>query len=108
MTIHPFQEGVTVQEAQVLPERGQAENSAAADSAGISTPYDTIWTGQGVPQQQPEGIERTMLAEDKLYVVLAVVLIIWVGLALFVFRTDRRIERLERKLDQRIAEVDAG
>ena len=33
-----------------------------------------------VPTQAPDALERVMLAEDKLYVVLAVVLIIWLGL----------------------------
>lgn len=86
MTIHPLQE---------------------ADTTGRSTAYDTIWTGQDVPVQESTGLERVMLAEDKLYVVLAVVLIIWIGLAAFIYRTDRKIERLERKLDERIADVNA-
>ena len=32
---------------------------------------------------------------DKLYVVLGVVLIIWLGIAAYLVRTDRRIARLE-------------
>lgn len=72
------------------------------------TPYDSVWAGQEVPEQQPEGIERVMLAEDKLYVVLAVVLIVWIGLAIFIYRTDRRIRNLERKIDERIPENAAG
>ena len=47
---------------------------------------------------QPQGIERVMLAEDKLPVVLAVVLIVWVGVLLLLFRTDRRLARIERTL----------
>ncbi|MEM1116111.1 MAG: CcmD family protein [Bacteroidota bacterium] len=54
---------------------------------------------QAVTVQQPEGIERPMLAEDKLPVVLAVVLIVWIGLLLLLFRTDRRLARIERRLD---------
>lgn len=69
-----------------------------------SAPYDSVWAGTEVPVQEAEGIEKVMLAEDKLYVVLAVVLIIWIGLLLLIFRTDRRIARLERKLDERIPE----
>ena len=46
----------------------------------------------------PEGIERVMLADDKLPVVLAVVLVIWLGLLLFLFLTDRRLARIERDL----------
>lgn len=86
MIIHPMQEA----------ESGQA------------TPYDSVWAGQEVPEQQPEGIERVMLAEDKLYVVLAVVLIVWIGLALLVYRTDSRIRDLERKVEERIPENAAG
>ena len=50
---------------------------------------------------QPQGIERVMLAEDKLPVVLAVVLIVWLGVLLLLFRTDRRLARIERDLDDR-------
>ena len=46
----------------------------------------------------PEGIERVMLAEDKLPVVLAVVLLIWLGLLLLLFRTERRLARVEKAL----------
>ena len=45
-----------------------------------------------------------MLSQDKLFVVLAVVLIIWFGLVFFVFRTDRKLDRLERTLNERIAQ----
>ena len=48
---------------------------------------------------QPEGFERVMLADDKLPVVLAVVLIIWVGMLFLLFRTDRRLAKIERRLD---------
>jgi len=51
-------------------------------------------------EQQPRGIERMMLAEDKLPVVLAVVLIVWVGVLLLLFRTERRLARIERALDR--------
>ncbi len=67
-----------------------------------ATPYDSVWAGQEVPEQQPVGIERVMLAEDKLYVVLAVVLIIWIGLVFFIYRTDRQIAKLERTIEERI------
>ena len=42
-----------------------------------------------------------MLAEDKLPVVLAVVLIVWAGILLLLLRTERRLARLERTLDER-------
>jgi CcmD family protein len=67
-------------------------------SSGIPTPYDSVWSNP-IPTQAPVGLERFMLAEDKLYVVLAVVLIIWIGLAVYLFRTDRKIRALERAVD---------
>lgn len=51
-------------------------------------------------QQAPQGIERVMLAADKLPVVLVVVLIIWFGLLFLLFRTDRRITRIEKELNE--------
>ncbi|HLT46312.1 MAG TPA: hypothetical protein VK002_03715 [Rubricoccaceae bacterium] len=53
---------------------------------------------QALTTQPPRGIERVMLQEDKLPVVLAVVLVIWLGLLLLMFRTDRRLARIERDL----------
>lgn len=53
---------------------------------------------QAFTEQPPRGIERTMLAEDKLPVVLAVVLIVWAGVLLLLFRTERRLARVERAL----------
>ena len=86
----------------VRPYDAQQDSAAA----GLATPYDTIWTE--VPTQEPVGTEQVMLAEDKLYVVLAVVLIIWFGLVYFVFRTDRRLRRLERSLEAGIPEQTEG
>jgi hypothetical protein len=90
MTIHPL---YATQPAPGLPQ----------DSAG--TAYDTIWAQTGVPAQEPTPLERVMLAEDKLYVVLAVVLILWIGVAFFLLRTDRKLDRLERALDARLPET---
>ena len=56
---------------------------------------------QAVTEQPAQGIERVMLAQDKLPVVLAVVLVIWLGIALLLLRTDRRLSRIERQLDAR-------
>jgi hypothetical protein len=73
-------------------------------SLGESSPYDSVWSGTEVPVQQREGLEKVMLQEDKLYVVLAVVLIIWMGIIFLLFRTDRKIDRLERNMTERISE----
>ena len=43
--------------------------------------------------------ERAMLSENKLPVVLAVVLVVWAALMLLALRTDRRLARVERALD---------
>ncbi|HET6568964.1 MAG TPA: CcmD family protein [Rhodothermales bacterium] len=69
---------------------------------GETTAYDSVWAHTGVPVQQPKGFEQVMLSEDKLYVVLAVVLIIWFGIVFFLFRTDRKIARLERSVEKGI------
>lgn len=81
MRIHPFL---------------QASPPDTTQDGALHTAYDSVWAGSEVPTQPPSPLERTMLAEDKLYVVLAVVLIIWLGLVVFLFHTDRRLRRLER------------
>ena len=45
--------------------------------------------------QAAQDLETVMLDNDKLLVVLAVVLIIWIGITVFIFATDRKINRLE-------------
>ena len=45
--------------------------------------------------QVTRDIEAVMLDNDKLLVVLAVVLIIWIGITVFIYATDRKIDRLE-------------
>ncbi|MCY4158353.1 MAG: hypothetical protein OXE92_01810 [Bacteroidetes bacterium] len=44
---------------------------------------------------QNAGIESAMLENDKLWVVLVVVLVIWVMLAVLIFVVDRQITRIE-------------
>ena len=51
---------------------------------------------------QNAGFEATMLDNDKLMVVLAVVLIIWAGFCIFMFLTDRKVDRLESSVQQLI------
>jgi CcmD family protein len=80
------------------------QDAAQEAKQNTATAYDTIWANPGV--QQSGGLEGFMLSEDKLFVVLAVVLIIWAGIAFFVLRTDRKLDRLERTLEERIPEVD--
>lgn len=89
MTLSP----IHIQEAQEAPE-------------GTTTAYDSTWATAQIPEQGPVGSEKFMLAEDKLFVVLAVVLIIWAGIAYYLFKTDRKILEMERALAERTP--DAG
>lgn len=68
----------------------------STDAPG-SAVYDSVWAA--IPDAPPVGLETVMLQQEKLYVVLAVVLIIWFGVLFFLLRTDRRLARLERDLD---------
>lgn len=93
MTIHPIgpSDGLPSRPAQERPD--------------TTSPYDSTWTERPEsPSQQSTGLDRAMGQGGKIYVVLAVVLIIWIGLLTLLFRTDRKIERLERRLDRDISE----
>ncbi|MEM9996810.1 MAG: CcmD family protein [Bacteroidota bacterium] len=83
-----------------VPMQEVAVQSVAQDS-GVAQADSTspVATLEGIPEQQPEGLDRMMLAEDRLPVVLAVVLVVWIGVLLMLVRTDRRLSRLERDLD---------
>ncbi len=70
----------------------------AAQPGEGSTAYDTVWAG-AAPTRQQATVERAMLDNDKLFVVLAVVLLIWAGIAYFLLRTDRRLAALERSVE---------
>lgn len=89
MTIRPYSSDTA---PALRPQQARPDSAA---------PYDSSWTEQPAAQS-PEGLERVMLDDGKIYVVLAVVLIIWAGLLLMLFRTDRRIDQLERRIDQDI------
>jgi hypothetical protein len=89
MTIHPLPADTTV------PVRPRQERPDTTQSA-----YDSTWTERPeTPSQQPT-LDRIMGADGKIYVVLAVVLLIWIGLVTLLVRTDRKIDRLERRLDE--------
>ena len=76
-----------------------AQDVQDAPEEGITTSYDSTWAA--IPEQPPLGTERFMLAQDKIYVVLAVVLIIWFGIAYFIFKTDRKLLALEKAAAER-------
>jgi hypothetical protein len=91
MTIHPIRpsDPPTLRPGQERPDTTSA--------------YDSTWAEQ--PESAPpEGLDRIMGQDGKIYVVLAVVLLIWLGLLTLLFRTDQKIERLERRFDRHISE----
>lgn len=88
MTFSP----IHIQEAQEAPEE-------------TATAYDSTWATAQIPEQGPIGSEKFMLAEDKLFVVLAVVLIIWAGLAYYLFKTNRKILEMEQAIAERTSET---
>ena len=94
--MRPFSPIISIQDAQ---EAQEAQEQQAAD--GITTSYDSTWTVAQIPEQPPLGTERFMLAQDKIYVVLAVVLVIWFGIAYFIFKTDRKLVDLEKQAAER-------
>ena len=73
--------------------------------AGEPTLYDSVW-GAGQQLQESGAFERAMLAQDKLYVVLAVVLIVWFGVIFLLLATDRKIRALERVVQERHSSED--
>lgn len=91
MTIHPLQPS---DPPSLRPEQERPDTTTA---------YDSTWAEQaeGPP---PDGLDGVMGQDGKIYVVLAVVLIIWIGLVALLFRTDRKIERLERRVDRSISD----
>jgi CcmD family protein len=88
-----------------IPSYSEADVAAAIQVAQQEDVYGETWGQTEIPRAEPVGLERYMVEQDKLYVVVAVVLIIWLGLAFFLLRTDRRIARLEDRLDQ---QADSG
>lgn len=82
----------------------QAIQDSISGSESMSTAFDSIWSGTDVPTVALSTMEQVMLSNEKLYVVLAVVLLIWLGLIFFVFRTDRRLSQVERSMADGIHE----
>lgn len=91
MTIHPLPSSA---HPAARPQQEQPDSTAV---------YDSTWAEQP-PGQQATGLDQIMGGGGKIYVVLAVVLIIWVGLLTVLFRTDRKIDRLERRMDGDISD----
>ena len=79
-----------------------------AQDASQSTAYDRLWAGSEVPTQALSGMEQVMLSNDKLYVVLAVVLIIWIGIVILLLRNDARLKSVERTMEEQGTSFDDG
>lgn len=62
-------------------------------------------TSVSVQTPQSSEFESAMLSDDKIFVVLAVVLVIWAGIVIMLFRTDRKIAELERRLSEERKDV---
>ena len=73
-----------------------------------STAYDSLWAGASIPTQDLSGLEQVMLTHDKLYVVLAVVLIIWIGIVILLLRNDARLASVERIMEEQGTSFDDG
>jgi hypothetical protein len=81
-------------------------NESDTLQAAQSTAYDSIWAASDIPTKPPTPLEQVMLSDDKILVVLAVVLLIWIGIMFMIWRTDRRIAELERTVDSHIGNED--
>lgn len=88
MTIHAFE---------------PQSDSTVADSAA----YDSAWAQSTPPTAQPDALEQVFTADGKIYVVVAVLLIVWIGIMTYIYRTDQKIDALERRLDDSLSEDDA-
>ncbi len=58
-----------------------------------------------MPVEIPKPIEATaqrgwLFANEKIYTILVVILIIWAGVVILLMLTNRRISRLEKMVDQ--------
>lgn len=80
-----------------------ARRTPGAD--GIVHPDSLHAVAQLLPEAPPTPLETVMLQQDKLYVVAAVLTLIWLGIAWLLLANDRRLARLERALDARDAAV---
>ncbi len=72
----------------------------------VATAYDSVWAGGNIPTQDLSRLEQIMLSNDKLFVVLAVVLIIWFGIVVLLLRNDRRLKEVERSVEERIPDME--
>ena len=58
----------------------------------------TFFSATTFAQSQPE-MADTMRSNGKIYVVVGVILIVLIGLFLYLFSIERKVKRLEQKID---------
>jgi len=51
--------------------------------------------------QQEVGMADTMRSEGKIYVVVAIMLLIFAGIAAYLFLIDRKVSRLEKRIQDK-------
>jgi len=51
--------------------------------------------------QQEVGMADTLRSEGKIYVVVAIMLVILVGIAAYLFSIDRKVSRLEKRIQDK-------
>ena len=71
---------------------------SGTDRSSSFLPMDTLYAQEPVTSDQiPRDKEQKSENTTTLYLVMAVILFIWLGRALFLFRLDRKVARLERQ-----------
>jgi hypothetical protein len=111
MTIHPLgsDDAVAARPLQARPDSGSVQERPNSGSVqkrpDTASAYDSTWAEQPATQE-PATLDRVMGTDGKIYVVLAVVLLIWFGLLVLLWHTDCKIDRLERRLDETSSDHD--
>jgi hypothetical protein len=90
-----------------MEEQAQSIPDSLAAGDVTSTAYDSVWTSMDVPTATLSKFDQVMLSDDKIFVVLAVLTVIWIGLILLTWRTDKHLDGLERRLDDGINDDDS-
>lgn len=82
---------------KVFPIQAQEDSLAAVDT--LSKAYSSKWeAASGMENAGP--VMQAMASHDLIFIVLGVSLIIWLVLLFFIIRTDKKVTRLEKELEQ--------
>jgi len=74
-----------------------------AQSDSVSAAYAQKWHGT---QSTQNAFIQMMASHNLIFIVLGVSLIIWFVLLFFIIRTDRKISKLEKKVNKKAEEVN--